>query len=409
LDNGDRTLLPLGVDMAAEYTTRATPSALCCGAVPVRRILVNALSLTQAGGGRSYLLNVLRELDRDPRGFEFTVLANPTQLSPAEARGIDIVRVRLPAKGGARLPLRVAYEEVALPVRAGRFDLLYCPADVAPAFATIPTVVVLQNMHIYDHTYYDTFRTHLLNRLVRAGVRRARRVLFLTRAAANRISQQIPIPPQRIAIVPHGVSPESFEAVPDEPAGAGGETPYLFLPASLERHKRIEVLIRSLLHVEDPALEVWIAGSELPDPEHAAELHRLVESLGLEQRVRFLGPVPYRDILRYYRGAVALAFTSLLETFGHPTLEAMLAGTPIIAADIPAFREIAGDIALYFEPDDPAALARAVDRLRRDPEAARSRVARGRARAAEFSWKRSVDSLCTVFEEVLSESHRRSA
>jgi glycosyltransferase involved in cell wall biosynthesis len=234
-------------------------------------------------------------------------------------------------------------------------------------------------------------------------------VLFPTRAAAERITQGLPIPPQRIAIVPHGVSPETFAAGAEEPPGAGGEPPYLFLPASLERHKRIEVLIRSLLHVADPELEVWIAGSELPDPGHAAELHRLVESLGLTQRVRFLGPVPYRDILRFYREAVALAFPSLLETFGHPMLEAMLAGTPIVAADIPAFREIAGDIALYFQPDDPIALARAVDRLRRDPAAARSRTARGHARAAEFSWKRSVDLLCTVFDEVLSEPRRRRA
>lgn len=398
--------------MAAEYTTSTMSAALCCGAMSAHRVLVNALSLTQAGGGRSYLVNVLRELDRDSRGFEFTVLADATQLSPEEARGIDVAHVRLPAAGGARLPLRVAYEEAGLPLRARRFDLLYCPADVAPAFAATPTIVALRNMHIYDHTYYDTFRTHMLNRLVRAGVRRARRVLFPTRAAAEKISQQIPIPPQRIAIVPHGVSPEafeSFESAPEAPAGTRAGKPYLFLAASLERHKRIEVLIRSLLHSEDPELEVWIAGSELPDPEHAAELHRLAQSLGLGERVRFLGHVPYRDILRYYRGALALAFTSLLETFGHPMLEAMLAGTPIIAADIPSFREIAGDIALYFQPDDPAALALAVDRLRRDPETAKSRVARGRARAAEFSWRRSVDRLCSVFDEVLAEGRRGGA
>lgn len=380
--------------------------ALSCGAVPKRRILVNALSLTQGGGGRSYLVNLLREFDRDSRGFEFTVLADATQLSLAEAGRIDVARVRLPATGGARLPLRVAYEEIGLPIRAGRFDLLYCPADVAPALATTPTIVALRNLHIYDHTYYDTFRIRVLGRLVRAGVQRARRVLFPTRAAADQISLRIPILPQRIAIVPHGVSPEAFESGPEAPAGAGGGTPYLFLPASLEPHKRIEVLIRSLLHAEDPKLEVWIAGSDLPDPDHAAELHRLAESLGLAERVRFLGPVPYREILRYYRGSIALAFTSLLETFGHPMLEAMLAETPIIAADIPAFREIAGEIALYFKPDDPASLARAVDGLRRDPEAARSRIARGRARAAEFSWKRSVDRLCAVFDEVLTESRR---
>jgi glycosyltransferase involved in cell wall biosynthesis len=120
--------------------------------------------------------------------------------------------------------------------------------------------------------------------------------------------------------------------------------------------------------------------------------------------VRFLGVIPYRSILHYYQGAVALAFPSLLETFGHPMLEAMLAGTPIVAADIPALREIAGDIALYFPPDDPIELAHAVDEVRAEPDAAKARVARGRARAAAFSWRTSVDRLCNVFDEVLGEN-----
>lgn len=369
------------------------------------RILINALSLSQGGGGHSYLVNLLRELERDSRGLDFTVLSASEALAARENGRIEWAKVRLPALGNAaRVPLRVAYEEVVLPGRARRFDLLYCPADLAPAIAWTPTVVALRNLHIYDRRFYDTFRLHVLERLVQAGVRRARRVLFPTRAAAERISQRITIPAQRIAIVPHGVSLEPFEAGPARVARSSSQAPYLFLAASVERHKRIEVLIQSLQHVEDPRLEAWIAGTEALDPAYASELRRMVESLGLASRVRFLGPVPYSEILHYYRGALALAFPSHLETFGQPMLESMLAETPIIAADIPTFREIAGDIALYFPPDDPIGLARAADRVRRDPDAAKERVARGRARAAEFSWKRSVDGLCEVFDQVLGEN-----
>jgi glycosyltransferase involved in cell wall biosynthesis len=62
-----------------------------------------------------------------------------------------------------------------------------------------------------------------------------------------------------------------------------------------------------------------------------------------------------------------LVFPSLLETFGHPLLEAMVARTPIVVSDIPAFRDVAGDTAVYFDPRDPKALARAVDSLLSDP------------------------------------------
>ena len=268
--------------------------ALCFGPVRRNRILINALSLAKGGGGHSYLVNLLRELERDSRGLDFTVLSASSELAALETGRIEWAKVRLPALGNAaRVPLRVAYEEAVLPVRARRFDLLYCPADLAPAVAGTPTVVALRNLHIYDRQFYGTLRLDVLERLVQAGVRRARRILFPTRAAADRISQRITIPAHRIAIVPHGVSLEPFESSPAKAARATDRTPYLFLPASVERHKRIEVLIRSLLHVENPKLEAWIAGTEELDATYASELRRLAEQLGLASRVRFLGPVPY--------------------------------------------------------------------------------------------------------------------
>lgn len=371
-----------------------------------RRVLVNTLSLTH-GGGRSYVINLLRELDRDSRGFEFSVLAASGQLSEAETRGLNVTNARLPSPhASARVLFRVLYEETLLPLRAARFDLLYCLADLAPAVHLVPTVVALRNLNIYDRRFYDTARLRILERMVRLGLRRADRVVFPSRAAADLITKRIPIAPERIAVIPHGISRDAFR---DDPAPLAADTPpYLFLPAALERHKNIPVLLECLAHVEDRRLQVWIAGGSETDPACKAELLRVVESLRLETRVRFLGQVPYAEILRYYRGAVALVFPSLIETFGHPLLEAMLAGTPIIAADIPSFREIAGDAALYFSPRDPVRLAQTVDAMRRDPEATQARVERGRQRAQAFSWSRSTDELCGVFEEVLG-AHRAGA
>ena len=215
------------------------------------------------------------------------------------------------------------------------------------------------------------------------------------------IGEKIRIPADRIAVIPHGISTDSFAAASPSVAS---DARYLFLPAPLERHKNIGVLIEGVRHLRDRELQVWIAGGDTTDPEHARELRAQVARLGLEDRVRFLGPVPYAEILSYYRAAEALVFPSLIETFGHPLLEAMLAGTPIVAADILAFREVAGDAALYFPPSEPAALAAAAEAVRADPEATGRRVEAARERAGHFTWRRSVDRLCGVFEEVLREA-----
>jgi glycosyltransferase involved in cell wall biosynthesis len=235
---------------------------------------------------------------------------------------------------------------------------------------------------------------------VRLGLPRARRLVFPSQAAADLISQYVDVPRERVRVVHYGISVDTFSA------GTAPETDaarYVFLPAAVEKHKNLRVLIESLPLVKDRELELWVAGVSKLDPEHRGELEALARELRVADRVRFLGAVPYREVLGYYRGATAFVFPSFIETFGHPLLEAMLVGTPVVASDIPTFREIAGEAALYFPPRDAEALARALDRVQDDAAATRSRVEIGRARVAQFSWKRSVDGLCAVFDEVLRE------
>ena len=363
------------------------------------RILINAVSVT-AGGGRAYIRNLLRELAKDDRGFDFTIFCAPDQLSEDETCGLPRVTLELPAgKGPARSVLRPLYEEVALPFHARHFDLLYCIADLAPAWCPVPTVVALRNLNIYDRRFFNDIRVKTLERLVRLGVRRASRVLFPTRAASDQVRQRIPIDERRVRIVPHGIAGEVFEGLAIDPPA---DTRYLFLPAAVEPHKNVETLVAAIPHFEDRELEVWIAGSMDNYPDYVATVRGRIAKSSLEDRVKLLGPVPYERILHYYRGAQAMIFPSLLESFGHPLLEAMLAETPILASDIGSLREVAGDVARYFDPNDPMALAAAVNAHQREPEAAQARVALGRERALQFSWKRSTDRLCAVFEEVLA-------
>ncbi len=365
------------------------------------RVLINCMSLWQGGSSRNYYGNILRELDRDPRGFEFTVLAPAGELS-AEILGRNkLFEVQLPDR--FRTSTRVVYELAVLPFRARGFDLVYCTADLLPIWSPAPVVVAFRNFNIYDRRFYNNARTRIFFQLVRWKVGRAAAIVTPSRSAAAGISMALGVPEERFSVVPHGVSPEAFD---DGVMPAPHDRPYLIYPANLERHKNFETLFEAMGELSESGPGLWIAGSDRLEPGYGDSLRGMVRELGLEDRVKFVGNVPYREVLGYYRGAAALIFPTWLETFGHPLLEAMLAGTPIIASDIPTCREVAGDAATYFPPGDAKAMAQAIEAVLANPQAARRRVEAGRGRAAEYTWKRSLDRLCQVFRDVLKEEAR---
>jgi len=361
-----------------------------------RRVLINAISLWHGGSSRNYTRNLLREADRDSRGYEFTVVAPKGELTREEVGRHEWIEVRFPPF--ARGFWRLIWEQCVLPLRARRFDLLYCTSDVLPVWSPTPTVVALRNLNVYDRRFYDDLRTRLMFWIAKLGVRRAAGVITPSEHSADLIARLLPMERERLRVVPHGISSEAFENASTAAPVSG---PYVFLPANLERHKNIAVIIESLALLEKEKVELVVAGGNDLDPAHSEELLQRALALGVADRVHFVSHVPYEEILSYFRGAIAFVFPSLLESFGHPLLEAMLAGTPVIASDLPVFHSIAGEAALYFPADDARELAEAIRAVQLQPDEAAERVQLGHRRAAEFSWANSIDRLCAVFDEVL--------
>ncbi|MBV8671413.1 MAG: glycosyltransferase, partial [Candidatus Eremiobacteraeota bacterium] len=112
------------------------------------------------------------------------------------------------------------------------------------------------------------------------------------------------------------------------------------------------------------------------------------------------GPLEDALLQRLYAGAAVLAFPSRYEGFGLPILEAMVRGTPVIAADAASIPEVAGDAALYFAPGDAEGLARELTRVLSDRMLVARLSAAGVTRAAMFSWDRCADDTLSIFENV---------
>src|SRR5206468_11704614 len=107
-----------------------------------------------------------------------------------------------------------------------------------------------------------------------------------------------------------------------------------------------------------------------------------------------------------YAGAALFVLPSFLETFGRPLLEAMAAGTPLVAADLPVFREIAGEAALYADPFRVEDLAGVIAQALDSTGAREARTRSGFERARRFSWDRAAARHLALFSRVLSERGR---
>jgi glycosyltransferase involved in cell wall biosynthesis len=218
----------------------------------------------------------------------------------------------------------------------------------------------------------DAFQRH------RGGARvaalRAARDLALRRAARvvcpsaylRRIALAWGVDPERAVVVPNPVPAVPEAGDPEElraRLGLGG-APLLVSAGRLNAQKALGTALEALARVEGASLALAGEGDE------RAALEARAEALGLDGRVRFLGPLPRERVLELFRAADAVVLSSAWENFPHALVEALAVGTPVIATDVGGVGEIVeeGANGLLVPPGDPEALAGAVRRLLDDPE-----------------------------------------
>ena len=202
----------------------------------------------------------------------------------------------------------------------------------------------------------------------------------------------------RVAVVPDGMrTPEPLTPPPASPVAAYAGHLYAW--------KGVDVFLRALALA--PGVRGLIVGGHEQEPD-LARVRALAEELGLSQRVTFTGLVEPSRVAGLLREATILVlpnpasaistnYTSPLKLF-----EYMAAGRPIVASDLPSIREVLADgqSALLVTPGDPAAVARAIERLAADRPLGDRLARAAHARAGEYTWARRAERLETLFDEV---------
>lgn len=301
------------------------------------------------------------------------------------------------------------WEELVLPrwAAARGVDVLHGPAFLIPTRRSrIAKVVTVHDLVAFTHPETIPWKYALYMRwLIRRAVHAASRVVADSQGVRAAIVSTLRVDPARIDVVPLGVS-ERFQPPPDAEVRrvrerlalpeayllfVGNLEPRKNLPGLLQAFRRVHARLGRPIHLVVAGKVAWKSRGLL------AEL----AATDLEGLVRTTGYVEPEDLAALYAGAEAFVFPSFQEGFGLPVLEAMQSGTPVIAGNVAAVAEVAGDAAVLVDPASHASIAEGILAVLTDPARRADLVRRGIDRARAFPWERTA-------RETLA-SYRRAA
>jgi glycosyltransferase involved in cell wall biosynthesis len=363
----------------------------------------NALFLDPgiSGGPETYLRGLVPALASEFPTLELSVVTTRRGAAALREDGwTDFARViALPCDEGERLK-RLAAEQLALGTVAlrRRFDLLHSLASTGPARPTVRAVVTLHDVTFFRIRTFGAATTLAMKFAVAGAARSASALISGSAAARDDACDVLGLDPARFTVVHHGAGrlPDTPPADLDDVRARFGLTGrrVVLSVGAIRPHKNQRLLVEALTQLPDDVTLVLAGHPELG----ADSLGDRARALGVEDRVRITGYLGDDELEALWRLADCFAFPTRSEGFGLPLLEAMQRGVPVACSDIAVLREVGGDVAHHFDPDDPASTAAAVTAAMTDPAA----VTRGPERAERFSWATSACGTYEAYERALA-------
>jgi len=287
----------------------------------------------------------------------------------------------------------VAFEQIGLPL----WLLRHRPAVVhstncfLPLVRPCPGVVTIHDLAFETWPQDFEARTRVKYRFfARRAAHSAQRIICPSRFTADDVCER------------YGVAAEKVIVIPEAPALALGdgtppEGPYVLGVGDLRQKKNYAALVQAFVSLRRErriAHRLILAGLD------GGEGQRLRAVAGSEP-VELTGYLSDERLDALIRGAEVLVHPSLYEGFGLVVLEAMVRGTPVLAARATALPQTGGDAAAYFEPELPGSLESALGSLLDDAGSRASLSARGRERASAFTWQRTAAETASVYRELM--------
>jgi glycosyltransferase involved in cell wall biosynthesis len=318
------------------------------------------------------------------------------QLTDLVPEGVAVAKRPIAAQ-----PLRQLWQRMDWPPITwwtGAVDVVHGPNFVVPPARAAAGLITVHDLTFIRYPELCTRDTLQYPALIRRALRRGAHVHAVSDFVAAEVMDVFDVDADRVHVVPNGVDPV---AAGDPAAGqrvAHGDR-YILALGTIEPRKDFPLLVDAfdMVAADDPEIRLVIAGQ---DGWHA---HALDAALGrADHRDRVIRPGWVDDKTRadLLAGASVFAYPSRYEGFGLPPLEAMAAGTAVVATRTGALPQVLGDAAAFVEPGDAEALAATLSEILTDPARRASLIGRGRERTAIYSWDACAQGVIHLYEDL---------
>ncbi|MGH7204749.1 MAG: glycosyltransferase family 4 protein [Nitrospiraceae bacterium] len=303
------------------------------------------------------------------------------------------------------------WDQVTLPrqLAQDRISVFLSPYYKGPLLAPCPAVLTIHDLFFITYLgrrrlFYDGVMT----RVARWYATRATAIIADSEYSKRSIVTKLGISSEKITVIPVPLGNEFHEApLTDELKLRYGITdPYILYVGNFWPHKNLSRLLQAFAGLGESLRNTYQLVLAGYDQHHQPALNELASTLGLTSRLLFPGPIANPDLPAFYSGCALFVLPSLEEGFGLPALEAMACGAPVIAANRAAIPEVVGKAAILFDPEDVAAITKAMADVLTQPELGTTLRRQGLMRSREFSPNRTAGRVLKLLQEVSEGRHQ---
>ena len=372
------------------------------------RIGINLLFLVASRGGgiERHVRGLLRGLQTVGAGHEYVLFTNrhcrgtfPLSANFREVAS-DVSATFRPAK--------ILWEQSILPfqLRRHEIDVVLSPANIGPVATRCPAVVIIHDVIPFRRPEMFTAPERLaMKTLFRLSARCSDAILTVSESSKTDIVNILDVPADKVHVIP-GAADQQFRPVPvtDEARAtlrrSGIPDRYILYVAAGRAYKNVDGLIRAygrLLDQHRIPQSIVITGLA---GRASVEIERVVNDLGLRDKVVFTGFLEDAILPLLYSAADVFVYPSFYEGFGLPVIEAMACGAPVAASNRTSVPEALGDAGLLFDPDNLEEIADSIHRILTSPVLRDELSSRGLARAKTFSWNKTAERTLAALAEI---------